>query len=57
LADAQNLEVDDKKLYETYPELSKDIKTQIRSQFKSQIEQLDADQELIDNPLSSKEKA
>lgn len=52
LTDVQDTSVSEKKLYDMYPELSNNVKTQLRAQIKPQVEIKQADQELADNPLS-----
>lgn len=55
--DAQDLKIDQKKLFDAYPELSETVKSRIRWQFKSAIETAEAKKDLETNPMSTKEKA
>lgn len=55
LYDAQNIDVKEDKLYDAYPELSRNVKTQLRSQLKTQVEKDIAQQWIETNPLSTTE--
>lgn len=57
VTDVQDLEADDKTLYDLYPELSPKVKTTIRSQLKTQLEEMNAQAELEADPLTGWENA
>lgn len=56
LSDAYDPRVDERKLYDAYPELSEDVKVNLRAQIKPEVEKQIAQQELDNQWLTAVEK-